>query len=291
VTTEALAPIEPQLVAVRPEDMADEALARLVQSTFIKFRDFLPYVKELRYRFCNRPRGHADIMGCATWTEFCNNVLGRTTEAVRKALAPDKKPKFEAEIENPNAFLIVRTYSRNRWDGTITGEEYVPCRASWLDPRTDTYNLWPFVEDYPGQFQVLYAPGKGALAVITAEDIARSDAWVQQHQDYLNAQAALEAANHEEDQRSRAEYEAKRAARRQREEEEMEARRAAHYEEEDKRNALISAVEKIMVEFDAMPNHPDLRAVVGNPAHLDVRVDNVSVEQLEWIVAALRVVE
>jgi hypothetical protein len=80
-------PNEPGIFPVRPEDMPSEQLARLVVDRFNRFKEFLPYIAELRKRFAELPRGHANIMGCQTWTQFCKDVLGRTDSAVRKALA------------------------------------------------------------------------------------------------------------------------------------------------------------------------------------------------------------
>jgi hypothetical protein len=84
---------ETGIFPVRPEDMPSEDLARLVVNRFNKFREFLPYLAELRKRFAELPRGHANIMGCKTWTQFCNEVLGRTDSAVRKALAAKESGK------------------------------------------------------------------------------------------------------------------------------------------------------------------------------------------------------
>src|SRR5260221_357270 len=58
-----------------PEDMSDEALAALVRDGLKKFAKIVPYVRELRNRFGALPRGHANIMGCKTWSEFCERVL------------------------------------------------------------------------------------------------------------------------------------------------------------------------------------------------------------------------
>jgi hypothetical protein len=78
---------EPGIFPVRPEDIPSEQLARLIVDRFNKFKEFLPYIKELRKRFAELPRGNANIAGCKTWTQFCTDVLGRTDSAVRKALA------------------------------------------------------------------------------------------------------------------------------------------------------------------------------------------------------------
>src|SRR5260370_31982601 len=58
------------------DTMADEPLAALVIDGVRKFREIIPAIKELRKRFDDRPRGHAGIAGCSTWTEFCTRKLG-----------------------------------------------------------------------------------------------------------------------------------------------------------------------------------------------------------------------
>jgi hypothetical protein len=73
--------------------MPTDQLAQLVVRRFNAFKEFLPYLAELRKRFNELPRGHANIAGCRTWTEFCENVLGRTDRAVRKALASAGEPQ------------------------------------------------------------------------------------------------------------------------------------------------------------------------------------------------------
>jgi hypothetical protein len=83
-----------------PEQMTDEALAGLVRDTFVQLKRAIPYITELRQRFAKKVRGHAGIMGCRTWEEFCENVLDRTPSAVRKALSAAKK-----EPEKPKLFL------------------------------------------------------------------------------------------------------------------------------------------------------------------------------------------
>ena len=69
------------------DSVGDEPLAALVLDSMRKFRETIPAIIELRKRFSNRPRGHAGIAGCATWTEFCTKKLGRTIRAVQKAIA------------------------------------------------------------------------------------------------------------------------------------------------------------------------------------------------------------
>jgi protein gp37 len=70
-----------------PSNLSDEDLAVVVRDGCRQFKRLIPYVAELRNRFEDRPRGKANIMGCNTWTEFCEKVLDRTDRAVRKALA------------------------------------------------------------------------------------------------------------------------------------------------------------------------------------------------------------
>ena len=85
---EVVAPAnEAQLFPPSPKAMADEALAVFVRDGIKKFSKLLPFVRELKGRFHALPRGHANIMECRTWKEFCEKVLDRSPSAVRKALA------------------------------------------------------------------------------------------------------------------------------------------------------------------------------------------------------------
>ena len=77
------------------DTMADERLAALVIDGVRKFREIIPAIKELRKRFDDRPRGHAGIAGCSTWTEFCTRKLGRSMRAVQLAMAISNTPKEE----------------------------------------------------------------------------------------------------------------------------------------------------------------------------------------------------
>jgi hypothetical protein len=76
-------------------EMETEALARFVADAFTKLKSALPYIAELRERFAKLPRGKANVMGCRTWTQFCERVLHRTDSAVRKLLAADYVTKTE----------------------------------------------------------------------------------------------------------------------------------------------------------------------------------------------------
>jgi hypothetical protein len=73
------------------DSVGDEPLAAFVIDGMRKFRETIPAIIELRKRFSNRPRGHAGIAGCATWTEFCTKKLGRTIRAVQKAIAVERQ--------------------------------------------------------------------------------------------------------------------------------------------------------------------------------------------------------
>lgn len=79
------------------DSIADEPLAALVIDGVRKFREIMPAIFELRKRFSERPRGHAGIAGCATWTEFCTRKLGRSIRAVQLALTQPKAPKTDEE--------------------------------------------------------------------------------------------------------------------------------------------------------------------------------------------------
>lgn len=134
---------EAQLFPPSPEGMADEALAVFVRDGLKKFSKLLPYVRELKNRFAALPRGHANIMDCRTWKEFCEKVLDRSPSAVRKALAEKAAPRApktlllgiksvlgfgegarrsKSEIDVPALHfsvseagkLLVRTYSRSK---------------------------------------------------------------------------------------------------------------------------------------------------------------------------------
>jgi hypothetical protein len=85
---------EPGIIPGSLESLSNEDLAVLVRDGLQKFSKLVPYVRELRIRFADLPRGKANIMGCASWTQFCEKVLGRTDSAVRKALSTSdaKKP-------------------------------------------------------------------------------------------------------------------------------------------------------------------------------------------------------
>ncbi len=81
----------------KPKEMSTEELAHFVADAFAKMKTALPYIIELRSRFAELPRGKANIMGCRTWTEFCNEVLHRTDSAIRKAIAEESEEPDEDE--------------------------------------------------------------------------------------------------------------------------------------------------------------------------------------------------
>ena len=91
---------------VKPQDIpkdkeGDEALAKFVVASFgllTRLKEMVPWVQELRLRF--ELRGGVEkrpIMGCDTWTQFCEKFLHYTPrriqqllkEAVEKAMFPD----------------------------------------------------------------------------------------------------------------------------------------------------------------------------------------------------------
>lgn len=95
---------EQAIILTSPDasQMTNEDLAAFIRDGLKKFAQLIPYVRELKTRFAALPRGKADIMGCHTWKEFCEKVLGRTDSAVRKALAQEsgtttKKPQLLLE--------------------------------------------------------------------------------------------------------------------------------------------------------------------------------------------------
>jgi alkylated DNA repair dioxygenase AlkB len=80
---------------VSPEQMSDEALASFVADTFTKIADAIPFIRELRQRFETKSPQWLDevgIMGCSTWTEFCEKVLKRTPRAIQLALKAATTP-------------------------------------------------------------------------------------------------------------------------------------------------------------------------------------------------------
>src|ERR1035437_753112 len=84
--------VSERVLSTRSMDaIGDEPLAALVIGGVRKFRETIPAIIELRKRFSNRPRGHAGIAGCSTWTEFCTKKLGRTIRAVQKAIAVERQ--------------------------------------------------------------------------------------------------------------------------------------------------------------------------------------------------------
>jgi hypothetical protein len=52
----------------------------------IKLRTLVPYISEMRRRFAIAPRGKADIVGCATWSEYCEKFLHRDVRHVANLL-------------------------------------------------------------------------------------------------------------------------------------------------------------------------------------------------------------
>lgn len=87
--------------------MSNERLAEFVQDTFVKIQSALPYIIELRRRFSELPRGKANILGCQTWAEFCEQRLHRTDRAVRKAIAAEKV-KVPASTPAPRPLETLR---------------------------------------------------------------------------------------------------------------------------------------------------------------------------------------
>jgi hypothetical protein len=85
--------------------IGDEPLAELVIDGVRKFREIIPAITELRKRFSSRPRGHAGIAGCSTWTEFCTTKLGRTIQVVQKAIAVERQ--VEVVDDEPTAKEII----------------------------------------------------------------------------------------------------------------------------------------------------------------------------------------
>jgi hypothetical protein len=104
-----------------PESMSDEALAALVRDGIKQFAKLVPYVRELRERFTALQRGHANIAGCKTWSEFCERILDRTPAAVRKALAGGK----ETDPSKPRNILlsalkrVTATLNEEYWKGDL----------------------------------------------------------------------------------------------------------------------------------------------------------------------------
>src|SRR6266852_4657398 len=89
-----------RVISTRSLDaIADEPLAALVIDGVRKFRETIPAIIELRKRFSDRPRGHAGIAGCSTWTEFCTRKLGRSIRAVQHALALSNTQKEKQELK------------------------------------------------------------------------------------------------------------------------------------------------------------------------------------------------
>jgi len=86
---------EREITARSMDSIGDEPLAELVIDGVRKFREIIPAIVELRKRFSDRPRGHAGIAGCSTWTEFCTRKLGRSIRAVQLAMALSNTPKEE----------------------------------------------------------------------------------------------------------------------------------------------------------------------------------------------------
>jgi hypothetical protein len=90
---------ERAIISRSMDSIGDEPLAELVINGVHKFRKIIPAIIELRKRFSERPRGHAGIAGCATWTEFCTRKLDRSIRAVQLALALSNTPKEELKKE------------------------------------------------------------------------------------------------------------------------------------------------------------------------------------------------
>jgi hypothetical protein len=125
---------EPQLSCA---SLDNEQLATLVIDGIVQFRKLLPFVKELRARFAALPRGHANIAGCKTWTEFCHKRLDRTDAAVRKALAPPKEILATTGVNPAIAQLAdlrekFPTRRIERTGGTLNGYEMTEFQV-WVE--------------------------------------------------------------------------------------------------------------------------------------------------------------
>jgi len=92
-----------------------EDLVEIVRHSFVKIKDVIPTILELRSRFRKLPRG-SKIADCQTWGEFCVRLLNRTDRAIRKALAEDREPEEKNTTARPakkkfecpeNSFLII----------------------------------------------------------------------------------------------------------------------------------------------------------------------------------------
>jgi len=130
-----------------PTALADDDLARLVVSAFVKIAQALPYIQELRERFRAKPRGQADILGCRTWTEFCEKRLNRTDRTVRHAILKATEPESqdEAGTDHRNVIRIEITETRDvpapLWKSKLDGFGAEPQIDNLYVLRRERYSL------------------------------------------------------------------------------------------------------------------------------------------------------
>jgi hypothetical protein len=118
------AQIEAGIIPAMPVDadpdlskVSDAELADYVIGAFRTIREALPYIRELRQRFAQLPRGHAGIAGCASWKGFCEDRLHRTPSAIRKALAGERnvtEPKAPTAPTNAEKLFEARILAAAR---------------------------------------------------------------------------------------------------------------------------------------------------------------------------------
>lgn len=86
-----------------PAEMATEELASVVINGFKRIKDYLPYIAELKSRFDKAPRGAGNrllnpIADCYTWSQFCEEHLGRSRKTIFDALRSKPEPREEIDL-------------------------------------------------------------------------------------------------------------------------------------------------------------------------------------------------
>jgi len=101
--TQAIIKAEPDILSGSLQSIDDESLANEVKRRYDmigkRLKELRPLFIELRKRFFNLPNG-SSIMGCKTWTEFCEKHLKYSDRHVRRLIEGDN-PATEKHRSKP----------------------------------------------------------------------------------------------------------------------------------------------------------------------------------------------
>jgi len=142
-----------------PAALTDDQLANVVIDGVKKFRHYLPYVFALKARFVDGERDSKNrlktpIKDCYSWSEFCEQHLDRTTQAIGKALAPKQTNREEiiSPVEQPQPapaepetivaqVPLWQTCHNGTTDHWISKENYCPTGKRGFDYPDEIWQL------------------------------------------------------------------------------------------------------------------------------------------------------